>query len=178
MAIQSDDLLVLQQTSSGDLHKATVAALLSGAITDVPSLQEVTNVGNSTTTDITAGSLIAGTGDTEITLDGTTGHLTGPNATLSGYMNAGGFPKGAQSNGAGVYSEGTFYASRGSTTANVYTAYTTGNNSPTINFTAGGDGAFTGKITSGETVSGDSSTTLTTKGYVMPLDISTLPELT
>jgi hypothetical protein len=77
MAIQNDDLVVLQQTSSGTLRKATVAALLSGAITDVPSLQEVTNVGNSTTTDITAGSLIAGTGDTEIKLDGATGEVGG-----------------------------------------------------------------------------------------------------
>ena len=107
-----------------------------------------------------------------------TGQLTGPNATLSGYVNTGGFPKNALSNGAGVYSEGTFYASRGSASANVYTAYLTGNTTPTINLTAGGDGAFTGKITSGATVIGDSSTTLVTKGYVMPLDLDTLPELT
>ena len=77
MAIQNDDLIVLQQISSGTLHKATVENLLSGAVTATPSLQEVTDVGNSTTTDITASSLIAGTGDTELKLDGATGEIGG-----------------------------------------------------------------------------------------------------
>ena len=87
MAIENNDLVVLQQNSSGSLRKATVAALLNNATT--PSLQSVTTVGNTTnesitasaftsTTDINAdGDITAGSGDSQVLLNGTTGEIGG-----------------------------------------------------------------------------------------------------
>jgi hypothetical protein len=93
MAIENNDLVVLQQNSSGSLRKATVAALLNNATT--PNLQAVTTAGNTTndsitasaftsTTDINAdgdikaeGDLTAGSGDSQVLLNGTTGEIGG-----------------------------------------------------------------------------------------------------
>tara|TARA_R110002012_G_scaffold321128_1_gene547680 strand:- start:765 stop:1016 length:252 start_codon:yes stop_codon:yes gene_type:complete len=72
MAIQNNDLVVLQQTSTGTLRKATVAALLNEVTVSTPTLQDVTAQGNSTTNDI-----ITGTGSTQIKLDSSTGEISG-----------------------------------------------------------------------------------------------------
>jgi len=51
MAIENNDLLVLQKNASGELRKASVAALLAEVVQpDSPDLQSVTDEGASTTT--------------------------------------------------------------------------------------------------------------------------------
>ena len=56
MAIENEDLLVLQKGGGGDLRKASVAALLAQvAIPDTPTLDEVTTAGNNSETGITIG---------------------------------------------------------------------------------------------------------------------------
>ena len=56
MAIQNEDLLVLQKGGGGELRKASVAALLAEvAIPDTPTLDEVTTAGNNSETAITIG---------------------------------------------------------------------------------------------------------------------------
>ena len=59
MAIDNDDLLVLQKNGGGELRKATVGALLAQATTT--DLQAVTDAGNTTTNGATfGGTIIAG----------------------------------------------------------------------------------------------------------------------
>ena len=58
MAIEDADLLVLRQNSSGQIRKATVAALLAKVgPTDTPTLDEVTTEGATTANDISVGKL-------------------------------------------------------------------------------------------------------------------------
>jgi len=107
MAIEDADLLVLRQNSSGQIRKATVAALLAKAGPGAtPTLDQVTTEGSTTTNDISVGKLTstsaevngtiaatgdigtttnitatenitAGVGDNQIILTSTTGEITG-----------------------------------------------------------------------------------------------------
>ena len=58
MAIENDDLLVLQKNGGGTLRKASVGALLAGVITDTPDLQVVTDEGSITTNGATFGDTV------------------------------------------------------------------------------------------------------------------------
>ena len=62
MAIENNDLLVLQKNASGELRKATVSALLAEVVdSNSPNLQAVTDEGNTTTNDIElTGHLVCG----------------------------------------------------------------------------------------------------------------------
>ena len=94
MAIENDDLLVLQKNGGGGLRKATVGALLADAVTATPNLDEVTTEGGTTSNNISVGQLestsigcsggitsditvTAGAGDTLIQLNGTSGEISG-----------------------------------------------------------------------------------------------------
>lgn len=56
MAIENNDLFVLQKGGGGELRKATVAALIASLPkSDVPTLDEVTTAGNNSETAITIG---------------------------------------------------------------------------------------------------------------------------
>lgn len=84
MAIEDADLLVLRQNSSGQIRKATVAALLAKAGPGAtPTLDQVTTEGSTTVNDISVGKLtstsaevngtIAATGDIGTTTSITAG---------------------------------------------------------------------------------------------------------
>ena len=56
MAIENNDLFVLQKSGGGELRKATVAALIASLPkSDAPTLDEVTTAGNNSETAITIG---------------------------------------------------------------------------------------------------------------------------
>ena len=55
MAIENNDLFVLQKSGGGELRKATVGALIASLPTNAPTLDEVTTAGNNSETAITIG---------------------------------------------------------------------------------------------------------------------------
>ena len=55
MAIENNDLFVLQKSGGGALRKATVGALIASLPTNAPTLDEVTTAGNNSETAITIG---------------------------------------------------------------------------------------------------------------------------
>ena len=77
MAVQNDDLMVLQRSSGGPLLKTTVGSLLNQG---APTLQEVTDKGDTTTNDINlTGHLVCGDkifGGADVTNVGTEIHPT------------------------------------------------------------------------------------------------------
>ena len=72
MAIETNDLLVLQKNGGGELRKATVQALLS-TLPDAatPTLDQVTTEGNNSTSNI----LVGPEADTKIALNATNGNI-------------------------------------------------------------------------------------------------------
>ena len=61
MAIENDDLLVLQKNGGGQLRKASVGALLAGVITDNSDLQVVTDEVTTTNGETFGDTVIQGT---------------------------------------------------------------------------------------------------------------------
>ena len=83
MAIENNDLLVLQKNGGGELRKATVSALLASVVTSTPNLDEVTTEGGTTDNDISVGKVTT----TEIDCAGEasiTGDITGSSDLIIG----------------------------------------------------------------------------------------------